>query len=60
MFYDSIAFFFLLSFVVVEIKTTILFYCAQFFIQIFSGVDYFKREKRFGVAIMLTRSRELP
>ena len=52
-FYDLIAFFVLLSFVVVEIKTPI-------FIQIFSAVNYFKREKRFGVAIMLTRSRELP
>ena len=52
-FYDLIAFFVLLSFVVVEIKTPI-------FIQIFSAVNYFKREKRFGVAIVLTRSKELP
>ena len=59
-FCDSIAFFVLLSFVVVGIKTAILIYCAQFFIQIFSVVDYFKREKCFGVAIVLTRSRELP
>ena len=52
-FYDLIAFFVLLSFVVVEIKTPI-------FIQIFSAVNYFKREKCFGVAIVLTRSKELP
>jgi len=43
----------------VEINAEVLIYYAKFFIQIYSSVGYFKWENCFGVATVLSSSREL-
>ena len=43
----------------VEINAEILIYRPKFFIWIYSRDDYFKLEKWFGVATLLSSSREL-